>query len=178
MPGAEPDGKNSTNPWRRLRILLSGTAQDQTCQRRASCSRATRPCCYSAMTTAMPLVQRLSRPWARRQRAQRAVALFYAVREFRYDPYASTCRPGAAGQRRAGHWSWLVRDQVSLLPRHAAPSHVGPPGLCRRAQPPPPALSQTMNRCVWHGYADICLMAWRKATPASICHCEKLACCH
>ena len=104
---------------------------------------------------------------------ERAVALFYAVRDgFRYDPYRVNLAPDgmrASAVIAAGH-GWCANKAVLLAAacRAAAiPARLGFADV--RNHLSTERLRQMMKTEVfaWHGYTDIWLDgAWRKATPA------------
>ena len=104
---------------------------------------------------------------------ERAVALFYAVRDgFRYDPYRVNLSPdgmSASAVITAGH-GWCANKAVLLAAACRAagiPARLGFADV--RNHLSTERLRQMMKTDVfaWHGYTDIWLDdAWRKATPA------------
>jgi transglutaminase-like putative cysteine protease len=104
---------------------------------------------------------------------ERAVALFYAVRDgFRYDPYRVDLSPegmSASAVIAAGH-GWCANKAVLLAAACRAagiPARLGFADV--RNHLSTERLRQMMKTDVfaWHGYTDIWLDgAWRKATPA------------
>jgi transglutaminase-like putative cysteine protease len=112
---------------------------------------------------------------------QRAVALYYAVRDgFRYDPYRIDLSPHgmrASTVLKVGH-GWCVTKAALLA---AACRAVGIPARLGYADVrnhlSTARMRETMQTdiFVWHGYVDIWLQgAWRKATPAfNLSLCER-----
>jgi len=129
-----------------------------------------------------PLVQQFVQTHGRGDsERERAVALFYAVRdEFRYDPYRIDLSPEgmrASSVLTTGH-GWCVTKATLLAAACRAagmPARLGFADV--RNHLSTERLRQTMKTDVfaWHGYADIWLDgAWRKATPAfNLSLCEK-----
>lgn len=108
-----------------------------------------------------------------RDERERAVALYYAVRDgFRYDPYRIDLSPDgmkASSVLAQGH-GWCVPKATLLAAACRAsgiPARVGFADV--RNHLSTARMREVMQTDVfyWHGYADICLGgAWVKATPA------------
>lgn len=104
---------------------------------------------------------------------ERAVALFYAVRDgFRYDPYRIDLTPAGmkASAVIATGVGWCVPKAALLA---AACRAAGVPARVGYADVRNHLSTERMRRLMktdlflWHGYADLWLDgAWRKATPA------------
>ena len=104
---------------------------------------------------------------------ERAVALFYAVRDgFRYDPYRIDLSP--AGMRASTVLSigigWCVTKAALLAAACRAagiPARVGYADVRNHLSTARLRQALQTDLFIWHGYTDIWLGgAWRKATPA------------
>ena len=129
-----------------------------------------------------PAVQAFARQHASAStERERAVALFYAVRDgFRYDPYRIDLSPSGmkASAVLAAGMGWCVPKATLLSAACRAagiPARLGFADV--RNHLSTERMRQTMKTDVfaWHGYTDIWLDgAWRKATPAfNVQLCEK-----
>jgi transglutaminase-like putative cysteine protease len=105
--------------------------------------------------------------------AERAVALFYAVRDgFRYDPYRLDLSPHgmkASTVLATGH-GWCVTKAALLAAVCRAagiPARLGFADVRNHLSTERMRQSMGTDIFIWHGYTEIWLDgAWRKATPA------------
>ncbi len=112
---------------------------------------------------------------------QRAVALFYAVRDhIRYDPYRIDLSPQGmrASSALATGYGWCVTKAslLAALCRGAGiPARLGFADVRNHLSTERMRQAMKTDIFAWHGYTDIWLNgAWRKATPAfNLALCEK-----
>jgi transglutaminase-like putative cysteine protease len=104
---------------------------------------------------------------------QRAVALFYAVRDgFRYDPYSVDLSPKGmkASTVLATGVGWCVPKAALLAAAARAagiPARVGYADVRNHLSTERMRQAMQTDLFIWHGYTDLWIAdAWRKATPA------------
>jgi transglutaminase-like putative cysteine protease len=104
---------------------------------------------------------------------QRAVALYYAVRDgFRYDPYRLDLRPEGmkASTVLAIGYGWCVSKAALLAAAARAvgiPARLGFADVRNHLSTERMRQTMTTDVFIWHGYTDLWLDGgWRKATPA------------
>jgi len=104
---------------------------------------------------------------------ERAVALFYAVRDgFRYDPYRLDLSPAGMRASRvlALGYGWCVPKATLLAAACRAagiPARLGYADVRNHLSTERMRQAMKTDLFIWHGYTDVWLDgAWRKATPA------------
>ena len=127
--------------------------------------------------------QKLSALPAQSSDRDRAVALYYAVRDgFRYDPYRTDLRPDGIKASKVidNGYGWCVPKAALLAAACRAagiPARLGYADVRNHLSTAKMRESMSTDIFAWHGYTDIWLDgAWRKATPAfNIELCERFS---